>query len=126
MRRGGLSNGARHGWDGGQVKYNFGAVDCCRYRGVIPDIAALEGDARTYLIQIPFMTGQQVVDHAHLAISPSYQRAHQRGADEARTSRDHVLFHALECSICFLMNRSESSAILSAPGAKSNTSSDIQ
>ncbi len=53
------------------------------HRIVIANVDAVQLDPRPHFFQVLLRTRQKIVDHAHLAIAPRQQRAHQARTDEA-------------------------------------------
>ena len=87
---------------------------------VVADVRALEIHRRTHFLQVLFAAREEVIEHHHAARALPQKAAHDRGADEAGASGDNVFVHWDS------RYRSDSRAMVFAPGVKSKTSAEIQ
>src|SRR5581483_1284083 len=93
---------------------------------IAADIGAMEVHGFAHFVQIAFVPGQQVIDDRDLLRPFAQQGSHNRRADKPGASGNNVFAHDGSFAISASRWRSDSLASFSAPGVKSNASSETQ
>ena len=65
----------------------------------IADVGGMEIDRPTHFLEVAFAPAEQVIDHHDLRGAFAQQGAHNRGADEPRSSRNYVMARHVSDSI---------------------------
>src|SRR6202044_3485039 len=89
-------DGSRHERDGGQMKYHVGAAQGGLHGGRVANVGLVPLGSRTDVLEILRAAGEQIVDHAHLAVALREQGTTQRGADETGAASYDITCHYSE------------------------------